>query len=272
MFLRDKIVHILKGESKALTAQELLTALRQAGYPASRRGIYSALDQLGDEGIISLQENGYNLRLSWILSTLSHFEELYTNQVQYLMNSEIHDLHVRKRKSYQFRTLIDLLPFETHLTSSLLALSHSRVFYNWMPHPWFVFAGEKMERQFQDAIRRLRVTVLRVVGGNSALDRVPMSFWNRIPGQTSFGRSLDERIGRTHLMVIDDFIVTIKFDDKLSCAIDSIFSSSSKPQGLNKAAIGRFVSMPSKIKLTVAVNRTKANRYRSLFEQFFLPT
>ena len=151
----------------------------------------------------------------------------------------------------------------------LLQQSKHKILLGWNPHPWFHLVQTKQEEQYIKSLKLAKSKLYLIVGGDSFLDRWTEKFWDKKMIEYSFGKSDFYNERSTYFNVVDDYVITVKLDPKISQAIDAIYKNTKSLNDLNLQSILLVFHQKTKSSIWLEKNPEKARKIRIKFKKFW---
>ena len=270
--LENAIVLILAGQK--CSAEDLLSTLAKQHMSPTIQGVYRALTKLQEEKVVIKEKRMYAIRIPWILElteTVHAMEDTYLQGTY--MNQMLPDAHCKKRVT----KYNNIFPFIDTWTKILLAMaqkSKSGIALWYTPHTWYALTHTKEWSQFKTRFLHLIDRQYTVVGSQQFADHYLNALTNRPQQENSYFAPPDEcgEIDRSlYTAVIDDFVLTIKFDDRTTENIETLFSHIHSEDDIHVMDVFSAFTGKCKITMTIREDAKRARKIRKKFESFFGP-
>lgn len=261
--LEDRIVRIVI-DAGAQKAEHLHKTLNHQGNGEdwSLAATYKALKKLVDNGVLVHSKGHYYIAQSWIFSVSNlidrHFERPPGGfGAEYLLPP------AGGTFSWRYTDLRRLNSFASNIILVATQRERPAMIYSWSPHLWFNLVQQEHERHYHNALRGMGVRVVKVIGGDSRLDRITAA---DLPRGVVSSRLLSSKqiLPRNHYtIVVGDFVITMKLQRKTADDIDTLFERAKDLDSLDvRLLLKLFRYSDSPSTLTVEHNRTKASQLR----------
>ena len=145
--LREHIIHIL-AKAPNLTESEIATRLTGQELGATTQGIYRALRELEEDGVLVKERQQYSLVLAWILdikSLANTMESVYFSPT-YFRN--MLPQSTEEKRVWHFSNLLRMQDFRSQLLIALAEISTSKIGLQYSPYAWYELAQAEKEAQF----------------------------------------------------------------------------------------------------------------------------
>jgi len=218
--------------------------------------------------VIVKAKDVYSVSLSWILNTLGFMDTMYDNYVE-SPSPELLVTDDKTKKEWRFSDLRRTDDFGIHLMLALFQASEKKVMLQWMPHPWFEVIHHEQDIRFQNALRMSGAVIHVIVGGRTYLDRDYTDAWPEDVYKYSLAVSPFENDRRSYLMVIDDYLLTVKFDQKTAATVDSFFDRVRSAEELNVSEAVRLFDQQGDVRVILEKNRKKTKGLKRKFCKFW---
>lgn len=221
--IEEIIVRCIAGHG-AYTAKALHQYINKNIRHVSLKGVYKALNKLLDQTVIVKIKGSYFLHLQWVqnMGALALAMEK-TSLIQ--LESIISTLDKKKLLKLEFKNFINANRFWTHFLLLSVQQSSNKLIYEWCPHPWYYFIDSTTERHFQRTMSHRKVKMIRVVGGESKLYKLPQNLWSQVQGNTYYFRNPPSLQQTEYFNVIDDSYVSLRISNSAADRLDNIFNS-----------------------------------------------
>ena len=267
--LEDYIIKIL-AKDPFKTAKELAYQIQlESEKNYSIQGLYKELKQLQDEGVLFKLRNKYSLRLPWVLDYIS-FADLLAKT--YVERPQLTTLlpEIGKKEIWHFSNLLKMNDFWSHLLLILIEKSADKRLLGYNPHPWFHLVQTDKEEQYIKSLKLVESKLYLIIGGNTFLDQWTKKFWGDDETiEYSFGKSDFHKERSLYLNVVDDYVITVKLDQKLSQAIDTIYDQTNNIDSLDIPSVISLFSQGTKASIWLEKNPEKAKKIRVKFTKFW---
>ncbi len=254
---------------------DLIKALHARGQRVTKQGVYKAVRGLRGQEIVFLQAGEVSLSLRW-LERLENFVSL--TQRSYVDSSvgagHFLNLTDGERILYTFKNPVSLDAFWNHVLYLLFeAMPELDRWYAYASHCWFMLARGKEERALYRFMNKRDVRVLYTVGHQTPLDHLVAShFDGRMTQYHMLERPLfSERRNHLGLVInlLGDFVIQAEYDKKMTEAIESFYKKHRAVDAENLRELEAIVSTPTRTKLMITRNKSKARKLVRLFEKHF---
>ncbi len=270
--IQEHIVSSLSYRSR-LNAEEIQKELKQKKIEVTIQGVYRALRCLQEEGIITKEKQVYSLRIPWVLdlsNLLGVMENTYLNQ-------DYHSLLLpqqnKEKRVWYFTDMLKMNNFWSQLLTTMANKSKSGVALSYCPHTWFENLHASQESQYRRTYFQL-VKQFSIVGSESFLDRytVTRRSKNKDEEETYISEKSREMFKDPdqYMDVIDDMVLTIKFDKRSINLIEDCYKMIEKEDDIEKILKG-VLKQKNKIRLTLQKDPKKSEIYHKKFEKVFGP-
>jgi hypothetical protein len=222
--LEESIVRCLAGRG-TYTAKELHQYINKKIRVVSLKAIYKALHELLEQTVIIKIGKSYFLHLQWVQNMGALAVAMEKNSVRQL-ESILATLEIKKVVKWEFKNFINANRFWTHFLLLSVQKSRKKLVYEWCPHPWYYFIDSSTERHFQRTMSHNNVHMIRIVGGDSDLDKSPLNLWTQVQGSTYFVPTQSSFQMTEYFNVIDDYYVSLKISRSVADRFDRIFNGS----------------------------------------------
>lgn len=265
--LKDQLITAL-AEQPSLSAADLHRAAKEKGQRYSIQAVYKELRRLQKLGVVFKLGQKYGLRLPWVLAQIEQAQAMADTYVE---RPQLPTLLPNKDKKeiWHFTDLLKMNDFWSHLLLILLQQSKKKVLLGYNPHPWFHLVQTKQEEQYIQALKRARSKLYLIIGGNTFLDKWTEKFWDKKVVAHSFAKSGFGEERATYFNVVDDYIVTVKLDQKMAREIDSIYQSNHSMDDLDLQSVLRLFRTKTKASVWLEKNPAKARKIKTKFKKFW---
>ena len=255
-------------ERPSLTAKEVCERLAQGRHRASRSSVYEKLKNLQERGVLVKMNRGFTVDLSWASEQLLFITDLQSRYREHATSSGVFVTPGDKR-TWRFRSFRSLCEFWQHLTLALRTASDDRCFLDWSPYLLFDlacgYAGSKGHRM-QAALKRLGGHGFRIYDGASPLNRLLIEQSRDLSFTAASAESSYHRQQGTIINVLDDYVITVRLDERAVRTLDELFSLPEFPDG---AVIRRTLDRPVNVRLRLVHDHQKARGHRRKFAAYF---
>jgi len=260
-----RIIDVL-AKNPLSSARVLRRETSRTGKACTLQAVYKELSKLQKEGTVVKVKDEFTLSWSWLANIGSFVEE---TRNRYLACDRLFvPQKDGDRFEWRFNDLRTVDDFWGHLLLSLAVETKERLIFEWIPHPWFELIHEEKEDAFRRAMIQQRCRLYMCVGGDSYLDRVHESRWDRRMYTYSFAESPFQHRRSEYFDVIGDHILTLSLPRTFSSRMDQIYETSRKTD-LNIPRLLSLLTEKVVIKATVERNHAKSARLRRVFAGFF---
>jgi len=234
----------------------------------SQRAVYKEVAKLVEQGIVIGVGGNYSLSLTWILSLNQLSERFYSQAVEPAALSHCLPL-TGKRVSWKFRDLQHLDRLWLQLMFLLFELSESRRMFVWVPYFWFDLVHFQKDLEAQEAMKVAGNKMYMILGNDSFIDRLPTKYWSRQVYEWSYAKGPFENERSTNYDLIDDYILTVKLDQRTTNAIDTFFRSVRSKSDLGRIREFETIKTSAQATLTLEHSPRKAKVLRRKFLDYF---
>ena len=268
--LRELIIRELAAAT-SLSAPALGQALERRGHSFTKQAVYKELRYLESQGVVARSRGTYSLSITWVLMLVSLTDQMYESYIEKLPLETILPAPQKKIR-WQFRSLLRLLDFWTQVIFLLFQRSPSRMFYEWVPHPWFVLVQrEKTLSLFLEAIRIGKFQVRAIIGGTTFLDRafadaseMPKDLYRCAFAESSFHSQRGNYIG-----TLDEFLIVAEIDSNAVARIEELYDTVHSPADLTPQRLGHLFNTPGKFSLVLENDTPRARKTAREFRDYF---
>jgi hypothetical protein len=265
--LAQALISIL-AKKKSASARWLWQRSAAVYRSCSIQAVYKELRKLEQTGVVIKAGKEYCLSLSWILSSLHHFDGLYTSLMTNSSLSTTLDKNHR-HGSWKFYDLARTDDFWVQMMLNLFQESAQRQMYCWLPFPWFELVHHPKEVRFEESIRKLRAHMSNIIGGDGFLWRYCTKEWPTDVYDTSFAPSPFKDLCDTTLLVIDDFVLSIKSDDATTKMLKRFFSEVNSAADLTPQRVTKLLTSKVRFQVKLEKNLAKATKLERVFRNYF---
>lgn len=231
------------------------------------QAIYKALRNLEKGGTVVKNGRKYSLRLSWVEDLADLAKRASAN---YLRLAKAGLPPKNSRKIWHFHDLLTLNNFWSQILLLLIKNSQSRVLLTWMPHPWFHLAYSEQEEQYIKSLELTNTKLYLINGGQTFLDRWAEKYWQKPKIEYSNAESVFSKIEpTTYINIIDNYVLSVKLDDKITQEIDNLYKSVKTFEELDISEVFRIFDLKVRASMWLEENTKKSNLYRKRFAKFF---
>lgn len=265
---RELIIEVLS-HKPLLTVEELYACINKSREERkySIKAIYKELRKLREDGVVVRVQRKHALHLPWILETIAFANTLERN---YVTNSVLPDLvPYEKRYTWHFQNLLQMNDFWSHLLLALIQQSKGKILLGWNPHPWFHLVQTEHEQQYIHALGLAKSKLYLVVGGNSFLDCWTKRFWDGNTVEYAFDVGLFMKDRTTYINVIDDYVLTVKLDQRVACDIDRIYQETHSMDEVDLASVISIFRNPTKAVIRLERCPKKARNIKAKFKRYW---
>ena len=197
------------------------------------QGVQKELRSMIADGIILKTKKKYHLNLSWCYELVRYAAEITGHCIE---STTIDSLMPNGKKvTYKLNSMLQLLDIWTQAMFVLLQGSESKVAYQWIPYPWFSFVDSERTYRFYTSITVGKFKVNSIIGDDSPLALAFSKRENRYKAFYTYSYekcSLRNEMG-TYYTIIDDYLIKIVVDEKVSMILKEFFNSSKVVLGKN---------------------------------------
>ncbi len=252
-----------------LEVSDLLKKITEAsGKDYSIQGLYKELKKLQEEGVLFKLGNQYSLRLPWVLDFISLADSISATYIERPQLPLILP-EINKKEIWHFTDLLKMNDFWSHVILALLQQSKNKILLGWNPHPWFHLVQTKQEEQYIKSLKLANSKLYLIVGGDSFLDRWTEKFWDKKMMEYSFGKSDFHNERSTYFNVVDDYVLTVKLDPKISQSIDDIYKNTKSLNDLDLQSIFSIFHQKTKSSVWLEKNPERARKIGIKFKKFW---
>jgi hypothetical protein len=264
--LEERIVLLLSAQSR-LAAQAIFSAVNKGPASYTLQAVYKELRKLQQQGVVGKLGRGYSLRLSWVLG-LDELGERMVNT--YLKSGALSTLlKTKSKQTWYVSNLIRLNDLWDQLLISLVQESTSKQLFGYTKHAWYHLAQPQAEDQYIRAVSKEGGKIYLALGSKLPLDAWAEQFWPKHIMEFGYTRQPLHDDHTVEFDVIDDYIVTTKKDLKITQALESIYAQAKTPADVRGDVLLSVFTRPTRVRVTLEHNPTKAARLRKKFFQFF---
>lgn len=223
--LREKILHIL-AQFPLQTAPDLLRRLKGRGSVVTKQGLYKELRVLLQDSVVIKYQRAYTLSLPWILNFSQFSDQMFDTYLgQSTLTAFLPEGKTKAR--WTFRNLAMLNDFWVELIFCALKESPRQVFYNWLPHPWFLLLQSMRSQTFNQGMLTGSYQPKTILGHQSALDQEYARRQSRNnPRETiSFAESPFHGQDNIYFELIGEYLIIGKLHPRVASLIEGYFSS-----------------------------------------------
>ena len=265
--LREKIVRVL-AEHPRLTVAEITDRVSSRFEKYSAPATYKELRSLIQDGVILRNENRHMLQMSWVYL----LEDLARRMTQnYQIHSKLSILmpEDKTKAKWKFRTLYQLNDWWTQLIYMIAMAEPVRHALSWNPHPVFFLINPEVGKSMTKWAGAKKFPVYKICGSDHMLDHVFDRFWEEVGYHVSYAKSPYTGENNSYFNVLNDYIISVKLDQKTTADIQRAFRYPAKDLG---AAISDLITLShgtASASVTLERDALKASKYRKVFSRFF---
>ncbi len=265
--LEDEIVSCLAMHG-VMTAAEIQAEIRRSSGRGTIQAVHQELRKLMRMDIVFKLHRRYALRMSWVIELIDLSQKMFDQ----LTKPESVAFALPEPNSFRewaFSTLHHSISFYTQLGLVLMRRSESKQIFESAPHVWYHLAHPHAEGKFLSALKRFSVRYFFAVGNDTPLSRS----YQRLTGRETtlkLGQfPLRESLRDAYLIVIDDFIATLRVAPRLKEKIERLFQTTGAPENLSYADLSSIFHEKHTIRLRLERSKEKTRVLRSSFRRFF---
>ncbi|MCB0336743.1 MAG: hypothetical protein KDD62_10575, partial [Bdellovibrionales bacterium] len=237
--LDDQILALF-GQKAALTADEIHHLLRSQSRLYSLAAVYKALRALRAAGVLVKQDRHYSLSQSWLLELAD-----FAQQSLACKNDLFPELEEGGEIRWSYGSLFHLNDAFSAQILALIKSAKKKVMYSWNPHPWFHLVQADQEKQYLSALRKLQVSMLKRVGGETQLDREIAAEWIDYNIDVSYSDNSWKLKETEYHVVLAPFIVTARIPKRTAETIDAFFKNTASISEVNLKELRRVFQAAS---------------------------
>jgi hypothetical protein len=226
--LREKILHILAA-SPLQTAPELLRRLGGRGALVTKQGLYKELRVLLRDSVVIKYQRAYTLSLPWILNFSQFSDRMFDTYLgQSTLSAFLPEGKVKAR--WTFRNLAMLNDFWVELIFCALKESPRQIFFNWLPHPWFILLQSMRSQTFNQGMLTGNYEPKTILGHQGALDQEYAQRQSRNNPREiiSFAESPFHGQDNLYFELIGEYLIVGKLHPRVVALIERYFSSTER--------------------------------------------
>lgn len=260
--LSEKILFVL-GKHPNSTAEFILKVVGPSNY--SIQAVYKELRTMQKFGAVVKVGHSFSLRVSYVLALSEMFDAFQTISLSSGLSSDI--LSGPSKQVWRLNSLIKVVNFWDYLLVGLVSVSKSKQLFGYTKHAWYHLAQPEAEDRYLQAIRRVGGKIFLTLGSKRPLDVWSEKFWPKDVVEFGYGKSFLESDEDLEFDVIDDYIVTVKKDKKVSQIVEGVYSSVAHPRDFS--GLAEIFLRPASVKVVLEKNPKKAMVLRKKFTRFF---
>ena len=257
-------------DQQTLTADQIKIGLQAQGLKLSIQAVYLELRKLRKNAIVVKLGEQYLIRTSALFFMKNRIENSLNQLVKSMVSPSYSDT-LSIQKKVKLTSLVDLHRFWSSLVLALVLESPGGVYFEWVPHAWFVLSDIDVESQVFAQHQELRIPYYLLIGGDSFLDKKYAEERRHVHGRTLFAECPVPSLARKYISVYRDYLVIITVDKDISNAVDELFTqtlNSSSP-ALKKAS--NILSKKGKITVEWRKDPEKASKLQDQMRSIFFP-
>ncbi|WKZ57305.1 MAG: helix-turn-helix domain-containing protein [Bdellovibrionota bacterium] len=265
----EKRILALLADGSTYSAQEIQTRLSKIGTDYSVQAVYHIFRKLRRQGVVLKVRDRFSLSLTWALDLLHLARQIESNLLQSVPANQVIPAPMHGL-SWSFASLMALDDFWVQLMLIVFERSSEAQMYNFCPHPWFYYAQQGKLEKFYRVLTQRQSRIYLLIGGRSYLDHefsraVSKCLYNCVhaSGRTIGGTTCQ------HVMVIGDYVITVRLSKKMGAAIDEAFQAINSKDLSSLLLLQQVISRPTRARLSVAHNPAKAGTLRRKFQNLF---
>jgi hypothetical protein len=265
--LEELIVKML-AEKPNLLASDIHKEIIKTNKRYSLQAVYKELRKLHRGGVIVKTGQKYNLRLPWAIEFVSLADSIshaYLDSPS--MASILPDIH--KKEIWHFNNLLKMNDFWGHLLLILVQQSKKKILLGWNHHLWFHLAQTKQEEQYIKSLGLADGKLYLIVGSDSYLDKWAEKFLNKKVVQYFFGKSNFEKDYSKYINVIDDYLLIIKLDKKMTRMIEGLYQKTKSAEDIDFSTVFDIFNRKTNVSIWLEKNPKKTDIVRRRFKRFF---
>lgn len=254
--IADGVISTLVGNT--CSAQEISESLQRNGFSFSTAGLYKALKQLEDDGVIVKLKKQYSINNEWRQSIV---EEL-----GYQESIELED---GESVVFTFRSAEQADKHWKHFATLLHKESAGGVcFYN--PHQFWILVPGRLESEERliNSYKERSLNLYHTVGGTTEFDK---AFRRTYSGGTY--QIYLEKVGMfsddEDVTIFGDYIITTSAADDLYKEIDSLYRESTCLDDLKNGVV-TLMHQPHDFKMKFERNHKKAAKFSKRLKKNFV--
>lgn len=265
--LEELIVKLL-AERPGLLALDIHKEVVKSSRKYTLQAIYKELRKLQAGGVVVKSGQKFSLRLPWAMEFTSMAETIVRS---YLDNPSLMSIlpDINKKEIWHFNNLLKMNDFWGHLLLILIQQSKKKILLGWNPHLWFHLVQTKQEEQYIKSLGLAKGKLYLIVGGNSYLDKWAEKFLNKKLVQYFFGKSDFEKDYSKYFNVIDDYLLTIKLDEKMARMIERLYQRTKSAEDIDFPTVFNIFNRKTNASIWLEKNPKKAGVIRGRFKRFF---
>lgn len=264
--LDDLIVEKLSRKT-SLTADLLHDQLLEGGKEFTIQALYKTLRRLEEAGVVVKNKKKYSLRLSWVADLADLAKSASIN---YLKSAKASLPKKGRRIIWHFSNLLALNNFWSQVLLLLIQYSDQKKLLTWMPHPWYHLVYSEQEEQYIRSLTLTDTQLYLINGGTTFLDHWAERYWQSENIEYSSAQSVfSKEESNIYLNIIDDYVLRVKLDDKITAEIEKLFQSTKSMDDVEFSELFRVFGQKVQANMWLENNPEKAAAYSKKFKNFF---
>lgn len=215
--LDDQILTLF-AKSPALSAEKVHQLLLAESKVYSIAAIYKALRALRDAGVLVKRSQLFSISHSWLIE-LSEF----TRQSLTSANELFPELEEGGELRWSYGSLFHLNDAFSTQILALIKNAKRRKMYSWNPHPWFHLVQPEQEQKYLSALNKMNVSMIKRVGGSTALDYEIAREWHDSNIEVTFSDDNWNLKDTEYHVALPPFIVTARISKRTAENIADFF-------------------------------------------------
>lgn len=268
--LDDTIVTIIATQGPQTTKQ--LRAILRQSQRITDQGVYRTLRALLRDGVLIRHRTTYRLSSLWQQEFLSLAGAVQQAEQPVRLLPKSQKLRTRWRLS-QFHRAHAL--WEECILAALRSCHDPLVLIS-DPHPWMLFTHQSMVQRLRDALFAYDATLYRVILNRYNLDKVGTVLLKHSPQEHCYLATphddCDTATPNTaHVVVIDDYIISLELPTRTAAHIDALFADTEKESTTLRDELLPLVEPRQGLYVTCTKDRVKATQIRRRYTTLFGP-
>ncbi len=265
----DDIIIEKLAQKPYITGPQLVALVASARGRVAKQSVYTALDTLIADEIVTKLGSEYLLSKVWINRI---YGLLGAYNVQKIPNESIFDLSDGESISYHFPSLLSCDTYWEHIVNTLIETTPSdKPLIFWNPHEWFRIARYVVERDIFDSFVRNEKYAFFITRGTSPLDRDFKVSWRNSHCAINTDDEL-KLANNCYMNLFDDFIIEVFLDQEMTNKIEQYFQTTTTVTLENTHILEKLITDKHSIRMKISKNAKRAAKLRKrLLRDFYVP-
>lgn len=262
--VEDIIIEII-ATSPYIKGPDLILATKQRRIGTAKQTIYTALQNLITNEIVSKVDNAYFISRIWLNKMNTLFKT--TRDTDAVLELKEGDFI-----TYSFPSLLSCDIYWAHILNLLLdGFPKNSPVFIWNPHEWFIIGRRSVEVEFLNKFNRQNIHAFFVTRETSQLDKEFKNHWNRdyLSIHTDNKISLKDNY---YITIFGDLIIEVFITEAFARKIEGFYQKHQKVTNTVIKDFERIVAEKQRVRMKISKNSKKAFILRKkLSKGFHIP-